>query len=734
MAVKINDNKETRQIEVVADEYTVAIDMSSLKVDVKSGEIDYEFLLGGNVNYRPAGDIDGDPIGDVSYKVAAYRSEGKSIKIDTAPDRSHTINKSITLDFAPDHFTYALTITPMVDIALQDVKYGGQVNEIGKECKSAATFDEFYIWCPDRYQSIIPFNQTTEIKLSTRRIPYEDGSFFRGDVGKYIAPPYIVALSTGERWTGLAVMDIPQSEFGEHLQVTRQDYVFDFRYANNKIVPAGKEMCLPQIGFFFADQRDDVLKKYVAAIFESGLAIKPKTWADWWAGPIYCSYADQVYHHIITSGIRKDESGATVYCNEDFLAERLQIMDDHTIPYCIIILDYGWLDRLGDYNPDIDHFADLRDYIDRMHEAGKHVLLWFAPFFCESESDLAKAHPNWMVKNLDGSINEHIWMKKRVFTPDFTNPAVRDHFKSMIHRLLSPDVGGLNADGFKIDGYSFLPGVDQIYYDPTWGTGDLLQFQASKFIYDVAKNTKPDALIENSIANPLFNNTQDLCRLNDASNYDTDLYENRAWVALLSGAAVPDTDDWSAFQKMFVHSTLRKAVYGIPAFYAIKYRGTGRMGGASGGYPVPISEEDYRRVSAILRVYMHAPVDPTQERFIDPDMKIFWRKYTTGELAGFYSATTLAGNTAIATYTPESVHLAAIIETQVAVPIPPGYTIKYVREIKSDGSRITPHYHMFEESVLLWMQASTTEVDHYEIEFGTKPDKYILSGSDGGQL
>jgi hypothetical protein len=380
-------------------------------------------------------------------------------------------------------------------------------------------------------------------------------------------------------------------------------------------------------------------------------------------------------------------------------------------------LDYGWLDRLGDYNPNTDHFSDLRDYIDRMHEAGKHVLLWFAPFFCESESELAKTYPDWMIKNRDGSLNEHLWMKKRIFTPDFTNPAVRDHYAAMIHRLLSPTAGTLNADGFKIDGYSFLPGVDQVYHHPAWGTGDLLQHQASKFIYDVAKSAKPDALIENSIANPLFNDTQDLCRLNDASNYDTDLYENRAWVALLSGAAVADTDDWSAFKKMFVHSTLRKSVYGVPAFYAIKYRGTGRMGGASGGYPVPISEEDYRRVSAILRVYQHAPVDPTQERFIDPDVKVFWRKYTTGKLAGFYASTTLAGNTVIATYTPESVHLAAIIETQAVVPIPSGYIVNTVSEIKEDGSSNTPRHQVFDDSVLLWMRPSTTVVDHYEILF-----------------
>ncbi|MBN1310856.1 MAG: alpha-galactosidase, partial [Anaerolineae bacterium] len=359
---------------------------------------------------------------------------------------------------------------------------------------------------------------------------------------------------------------------------------------------------------------------------------------------------------------------------------------------------------------------DLRAFIDGQHARGKHVLLWFAPFFCESGSRLAQEHPDWMIHNRDGSPSSHTWMKKTIYTPDFTHPDVRGYFTRLIGKLLGSGPGQWNADGFKIDGYSFLPDVDNVYHDPEWGTGDRFQYRADKLIYDAAKSTKADALVEQSFANPLFNDTQDVCRLDDASSYDTDLYENRAWVALLAGAAVPDTDDWSAFKKMFVHSTLRKSVYGIPTLYAVKYRGAGRMGGASGGYPVPIAEEDYSRVSAILRVYQHAPINATQERHVDPDNKVFWRKYTQGPLAGFYAATTLAGNTALATYQPGLIQLAAIVETQAAVPLPPGCKVKSVKEILSSGPAQTPRYCLCDDTILLWMQPSTGAVDHYEIE------------------
>jgi hypothetical protein len=211
---------------------------------------------------------------------------------------------------------------------------------------------------------------------------------------------------------------------------------------------------------------------------------------------------------------------------------------------------------------------------------------------------------------------------------------------------------------------------------------------------------------------------QDVCRLDDASSYDTDLYENRAWVALLAGVAVPDTDDWSAFKKMFVASTLRKAVYGIPTLYAVKFRGAGRMGGAAGGYPVPIATDDYSRVSAILRVYEHAPVEPSQVRFIDPENKIFWRKYTTGKLAGFYAAAALAGNTVLATFTPEAIQLTAMVETQAVVPVPPGFTVTAVKEIHWGGQASEPRCTVTPDSVVVWMKPSLGDVDHYEIQLG----------------
>lgn len=711
MSVKVREGKD--RLVVTGAEYAADVDLASLQLSIRNETMQFNFNLRGCVQFRKATETADPPIVDGIGHVANCAVKGSTVIIEVTT-RQTALNKTILLEFMRDHFTYALGMESNETLLIYDVNYGASLDVDGSETKSQAEFEEFFIWCPDRYQSILPFNQEVELRLSSGRLPEE--GFFRGDVGKYLVPPYIAALRSGDQWTGLATLEIPACQLGLNVFLTRQDYRLNFRYSYNLAFNPGEGRYFPKVGFFFSNHKDGVLRRYIDCLNENKRTIQPSSWASWWAGPMYCTYADQVYQHTIDSGIMKDEPGASANCNEKFVTERLGILDAHRIPYKIITLDYAWLGKLGDHLPHPERFPDLRAFVDGLHRQGKYVLLWFAPFFCEAESALALEHPGWMVKNPDGSLHAHTWMQKTIHMPDFTHPEVREYFAALVRTLLGSANGEFNADGFKIDGYSFLPDVGARFFDSSWGTGELFQYKADQLIYDVAKSVKADALVEQSFANPLFNDVQDVCRLNDASNYDTDLYEDRAWVALLARVAVPDTDDWSAFKKMFIHSTLRKAVYGIPTLYAIKYRGTGRMGGASGGYPVPIAKEDYSRVSAILRVYEHVPIDQSQERFVDPGNKIFWRKYTTGSLANFYAATTLAGNTAIAAFTPETIYLAAIMETQAAVPLPPGYQVKQVKEIHTDGRLIEPRHSILADFVIVWMLPSIGDVDHYEIE------------------
>ncbi len=109
-------------------------------------------------------------------------------------------------------------------------------------------------------------------------------------------------------------------------------------------------------------------------------------------------------------------------------------------------------------------------------------------------------------------------------------------------------------------------------------------------------------------------------------------------------------------------------------------------------------------------------MEPSQERFIDSDLKVFWRKHTRGPLKGSLAAASLAGNTAIATFSEKKVMLAAITETQAVVPIPAGYRAAAVREVGASGEAREPRHCADGSDLVLWMKPSDGRVDHYEID------------------
>ena len=51
---------------------------------------------------------------------------------------------------------------------------------------------------------------------------------------------------------------------------------------------------------------------------------------------------------------------------------------------------------------------------------------------------------------------------------------------------------------------------------------------------------------------------------------------------------------------------------------------------------------------------------------------MFHRKYTRGPLRGFYAATTLSGNQAVAVYDENATHVVSIADVPLAVPLPEG--------------------------------------------------------------
>jgi len=646
---------------------------------------------------------------------------GYSLTVTLAGDGELLSGKEVVFDFSPTFFTVRQVAEATGEFAIHEVRYGADAAG-GQMQASTGSFEQLFAWDPDRYETIVPPGVDIDLRLGILYrtqfdSSYEEG-FFKNDMGRYVFPPYVAAVRTAGEWFGVATMDLPDAGDGLRLHLRSDQLYVSFDVNGQLKAGPDRPYEAPRIGFFFGPGRDDILVGYAQALFDSGKAVRRTDWHGWWSGPIFCFFADQLYQYVADGKtFTRGEGEVLDYINDDFLAECTGIMDAHDIPWTAVIFDYGWFEHMGDWRPNPRTFKDLKKLIRDLHERGKRVLLWFAPHFVDMESDLAKQHPDWMVKDRSGEpLQRHLsWLMKDTYIPDYTHPKMREHAGAVMRYMISPQ--GLDADGLKYDCTHVGPSLDNTYHDPPWGIGERMQYKTMKLIYDAVKDAKHDALVENSSANPFYNDVQDLCRLNDASTYCSSIYEERAWVAWLAGANVCDTDDWSAFKKYFVRLNLKKAVFGTPTLYGVKWRGAGRRGGPPGGYPVPIEQGDYNRVSSIFNVYLHSPIDATQERFMDPDNKVYWRKFTSGRLAGFYSAAGLSGNDAIATYRDEAARICAIVDCPLVMPVPPGCKELTLAAVYRDGRRAAAAFTRRGDTIIFDAQSSAGDLSHYELKY-----------------
>lgn len=214
---------------------------------------------------------------------------------------------------------------------------------------------------------------------------------------------------------------------------------------------------------------------------------------DWWTKGIYCTWFET---HDLTSP------------EPDLVYKAIEAFEVNNIKVGTIILDEGWAGNgiYGDWEYDkikYPYDRGLRTFIDDLHDKGYKVLLHFMPFSVSRSSKLRQEHPEYINKYLD-----------------YTHPQAREHMKERLRIMLSDDPDAYNADGLKVDFiHRFSNSADFIkqYHDPTKGRGlDYLHY-ALKWLYDTAKEIKPDAFISQFGVHPLFQDTTDGIRTGDYS-------------------------------------------------------------------------------------------------------------------------------------------------------------------------------------------------------------------------
>lgn len=146
------------------------------------------------------------------------------------------------------------------------------------------------------------------------------------------------------------------------------------------------------------------------------------------------------------------------------------------------VLDDGWFGRrdddttsLGDWTIDRHKWPDgLRPLIAHVHALGMTFGLWFEPEMVNPDSDLFRAHPDWMLGPADQVTGRHQMVL------DLSKSQVRDHLFAAVSAILAE----YDIDYVKWDHNRLLPVVDSAQ---TRGAYDL---------FDRLRAAHPDVEIE----------------------------------------------------------------------------------------------------------------------------------------------------------------------------------------------------------------------------------------------
>ncbi|MEU4462815.1 glycoside hydrolase family 36 protein [Streptomyces sp. NPDC024017] len=110
-------------------------------------------------------------------------------------------------------------------------------------------------------------------------------------------------------------------------------------------------------------------------------------------------------------GLDAPRPAPTVWCSwyeyftavtEDDIHENLRAMDTLDLPVDVVQIDDGYQRALGDWLTLSGRFRSRAGVAEKIRSRGRRAGIWTAPFLVDPASDLAAAHPDWLVRDTTG--------------------------------------------------------------------------------------------------------------------------------------------------------------------------------------------------------------------------------------------------------------------------------------------------------------------------------------------
>jgi hypothetical protein len=154
-------------------------------------------------------------------------------------------------------------------------------------------------------------------------------------------------------------------------------------------------------------------------------------------------YTDRVgiYHNIPPP----TKKAPTVYCswyyhgwsyNEELFKKDIQTFKNDRLPFDVFLIDESWdVNRWGDLMPNNQFPAGMKKAADMIKEIGYVPGIWSCPYLIDTASDLAKVHPEWVLKTSSGK--PFIFKMNRInhWVLDPTSPGALEYLEQSYRRI-----------------------------------------------------------------------------------------------------------------------------------------------------------------------------------------------------------------------------------------------------------------------------------------------------------